>query len=107
MRAVRTTVLVLITAALLLTHQPTGSAATSGISFSGRGWGHGVGLSQYGAKAMAADGATYSGILHRYFTDTSLVPLAGAAAGSFVVSDPTPLWVGLLQNQNVVTFTTV
>ena len=84
---------------------PTGAVgATPDISFSGSGWGDGVGLSQYGAKAMGADGATYQQILARYFTGTSIGPPATVAAGTFVATDSSPLWVGLLQNSSNVTF---
>ena len=38
------------------------------IVFVGRGWGHGVGLSQFGAKGMADDGYTYKQILEHYYT---------------------------------------
>lgn len=34
-----------------------------------KGFGHGVGLSQYGAKILAAEGKTYEEILKKYFTD--------------------------------------
>ena len=37
------------------------------ISFETRGYGHGVGLSQYGAKALAEDGKTYREILSQYY----------------------------------------
>ena len=40
--------------------------------FSGEGWGHGVGMSQYGAKGMAAAGFTYDEILTHYYTGTTL-----------------------------------
>jgi stage II sporulation protein D len=36
-------------------------------SFSGRGWGHGVGLCQYGARGRAAAGQTYEQILKAYY----------------------------------------
>ena len=36
--------------------------------FSGSGWGHGVGLSQWGAKAMADNGYDYLAILLHYYT---------------------------------------
>ncbi len=35
--------------------------------FSGRGWGHGVGLCQYGAKTMAEQGIKYKDILSHYY----------------------------------------
>jgi stage II sporulation protein D len=39
---------------------------------SGRGWGHGVGMSQYGAYGMAKEGASYARILTYYYTGTEL-----------------------------------
>ena len=36
--------------------------------FSGAGSGHGVGMSQYGAKGMAEKGYTYEEILKHYYT---------------------------------------
>ncbi len=36
----------------------------------GGGWGHGVGMSQYGAKAFAENGASYGTILRHYYTGT-------------------------------------
>jgi stage II sporulation protein D len=40
----------------------------------GRGWGHGVGLSQYGAFGLAKQGTTYDRILAHYYPGTSLGP---------------------------------
>jgi stage II sporulation protein D len=40
----------------------------------GRGWGHGVGLSQYGAFGLARQGTTYDRILAHYYPGTSLGP---------------------------------
>src|SRR5688572_26552268 len=39
---------------------------------SGRGWGHGVGLSQWGAYGFARQGATYDQILGHYYQGTTL-----------------------------------
>jgi len=41
--------------------------------FSGKGWGHGVGLCQVGAYGMALRGKTYEDILHHYYTGVDLV----------------------------------
>lgn len=41
--------------------------------FSGRGSGHGVGLSQWGAKGMADNGYSYKEILKHYYPGTDLV----------------------------------
>lgn len=43
--------------------------------FEGRGFGHGVGLSQWGAHAMAEQGNRYDEILRFYYTDVSIRPL--------------------------------
>ena len=42
------------------------------ITLYGRGWGHGVGLSQWGARAMADHGWTSSRILQFYYPGTVL-----------------------------------
>jgi len=43
------------------------------ITVEGKGNGHGVGLSQFGAKAMAAQGKSYTDILNFYYPGVSLV----------------------------------
>ncbi|HEY8551830.1 MAG TPA: SpoIID/LytB domain-containing protein [Thermaerobacter sp.] len=43
--------------------------------FRGRGWGHGVGLDQWGAEAMARRGRSYRDILAHYYPGTRLVRL--------------------------------
>lgn len=40
----------------------------------GRGWGHGTGMSQWGAHGMALRGATYREILAHYYTGTVVGP---------------------------------
>ena len=44
-------------------------------TFTVTGFGHGVGMSQYGANVMAADGADYREILAHYYPGTALVSL--------------------------------
>ena len=41
-------------------------------SFTTRGYGHGVGMSQWGAKALAEQGADYRAILAHYYPGTEL-----------------------------------
>ena len=43
-----------------------------GVTFSQRGYGHGVGMSQAGANGMAANGAAYQEILAHYYPGTAL-----------------------------------
>jgi len=51
------------------------SKTETGVRFEGRGYGHGVGLSQWGAYAMAENGKTYDEIIRYYFKDIDLVKL--------------------------------
>lgn len=44
----------------------------SRIKFYGRGWGHGVGMCQWGAKGMAERGANYRQILQYYYPETKI-----------------------------------
>ncbi len=44
----------------------------TGFVFEGTGWGHSVGMSQYGAKGMAEAGYSYVDILLHYFPGTNL-----------------------------------
>jgi stage II sporulation protein D len=46
-----------------------------GMTFFGRGWGHGVGMCQVGAFGMALDGATYEDILKKYYKGIDLKTL--------------------------------
>lgn len=45
----------------------------AGLVFHVQGYGHGVGMSQYGAEAMAQRGIGYQDILHHYYTGVELV----------------------------------
>ena len=95
---------VLVLAAGVVVSSATPAVGNSDYSLEGAGWGHGVGLSQYGSRAMAADSATYEEILSRYFPGTLVVPFDMAAAGTFLTAETTPLWVGLLQRVGTVSF---
>lgn len=50
----------------------TVKAENGGITFTTRGYGHRVGMSQYGAQAMALSGSTYRQILAHYYKGTVL-----------------------------------
>lgn len=63
--------------------------------FQGGGWGHDVGMSQYGARAMADAGSDYGEILGHYYS--GLVP---EPAGSFL---PEELIVGLAVTSEPIT----
>ena len=84
---------------LALTTPAQANDATADLMFSGSGWGHGVGLSQFGARSMADGGDSAYEILEHYFTGASIRHVDNLLAGSFISLDEDPLWVGLLQNQ--------
>lgn len=46
------------------------------VTFTTLGYGHGVGMSQYGARGMAADGNRYQEILAYYYPSTELVTIS-------------------------------
>ena len=50
----------------------TASALNTYFTFKGTGWGHGVGMSQYGAKGMAESGYNFSEILTHYFQGAAI-----------------------------------
>ena len=53
--------------------QPSGGGASNGnFVITGTGNGHNVGLSQYGAKAMAEQGFGFQEILNFYYTDITI-----------------------------------
>jgi stage II sporulation protein D len=56
---------------------PSGEVAR--FVFTGKGWGHGVGLCQVGASGMAQAGATYDQVLKHYYAGIQVGP-AGAEA---------------------------
>ncbi len=47
--------------------------ANDAFVFVGSGHGHGVGMSQWGAQAMAQRGSTYREIIQTFYPETSLV----------------------------------
>lgn len=47
----------------------------TGLRFDGRGWGHGLGLSQWGAYKLASGGMNYRQILGHYYSGTKLTTI--------------------------------
>ena len=52
------------------------------IRFEGRGWGHGVGLCQWGAQGFALEGMDFQGILERAYPGAELSRFPGGALSS-------------------------
>src|SRR5712691_7654264 len=54
---------------------PAGAATPAAtFVFTGHGWGHGIGLSQYGALGYAQHGSAYIDIVSHYYPGTELGP---------------------------------
>ncbi|HYH27848.1 MAG TPA: hypothetical protein VEA19_03605, partial [Actinomycetota bacterium] len=85
----RKTIPLTLTSALVLSL--AGPAAGRDFDFLGGGWGHGVGLSQYGAYGLAKKGWSPGSILRTYYRNTSIVARDAPSGGAFRV--------GLLQNR--------
>jgi SpoIID/LytB domain protein len=67
--------LVPLVALLVLACAPSANAA-SRLVIRGAGFGHGIGMSQYGAYGLALQGVGYQAILTRYYTGTQLAQLS-------------------------------
>jgi SpoIID/LytB domain protein len=78
------------------TPNPTPSFPTSvttlgsSVRFYGRGWGHGVGLSQYGARGRAIAGQTAEHILAAYYKGTTLGTISPTKAVRVLVLNAFP-----------------
>ncbi len=81
--------------ALAIVPAPGAAAAGPSFAIGGRGWGHGVGMSQWGAKGLADGGATGKQILAHFY--------AGTALGTPTL--PGTIRVGLIQNQPAIHLT--
>ena len=68
--------LLLLTALLTLAVPATADAATRWV-VKGGGWGHGLGMSQYGAYGQALEGRGYRKIVLHYYRHTQLGQAAG------------------------------
>jgi stage II sporulation protein D len=60
----------------------------------GAGQGHGIGLCQRGAKAMAEEGSSFRQILNHYFPNTGLMPIGEPVRGSADLWEPPCLRAG-------------
>ena len=86
-------------------------------TFTGAGWGHGVGLSQYGAKGLAELGASFctdtnsctgEEIVDYYFQDVSIKNLSEISLSSpSIASSTEAIWVNLARNANSTNITTL
>ena len=73
----RLALLLAFIAAAMVVAVPAASARTI-YTLTGHGWGHGIGLSQYGALGYAQHGWAYDAILAHYYQGTTLAPLSNS-----------------------------
>ncbi len=66
-------------------------------TFNGGGWGHGTGMSQYGALGQAIQGRSFGEILRHYFTGVGIARLR-EDPGPGQIGSEGPVWVGLEQD---------
>ena len=100
----RKTALAYILIALIALVPFPADAAGNDVVFAGSGWGHGVGMTQYGAYGMALQGSSAAAILAHYYPTTSLGTISSGAVKPFLLSEEMPLWVGVMQDEQTVTF---
>jgi stage II sporulation protein D len=68
-----------VATALLIAVSAAEASSQTSFTLTGRGWGHGIGMSQWGAYGLAKHGSTYKEILKHYYT----------GIGFTTVKDPT------------------
>jgi SpoIID/LytB domain protein len=90
--------LALLAAAFLTTTPAVGGATIRTFTFYGSGYGHGLGLSQWGAYGMAQQGKTYRQILTHFYKGTTVEKAPSA---------PWNLRIGLVQSKRLVHLTAV
>lgn len=92
--------IVLALTSIVVGAAPASAHSSDAYIFTGGGWGHGVGMSQYGAQAQALAGFTATEILDYYYTDVSHVDRQSLYAATHLLGEDDPiLWIGLLQDQ--------
>ena len=78
--------------------------------FEGAGWGHGVGLSQYGAKGQAISDPNLSGveIVEYYYPGADIVGLDTLTlSNDYLFTEDNPLWINLATDRTLLTFSAV
>jgi SpoIID/LytB domain protein len=99
------------------TKQAMRSYSSTTFTFTGSGWGHGVGLSQYGTKGLTELGAQFCNntssctseeVVKYYFQGTNVRNLGDISLSSpDIASNNNALWVGLARNAKNITLTTL
>jgi len=99
------------------TKQAMRSYSSVSFTFQGSGWGHGVGLSQYGTKGLTELGASFCSntsscssneVVSYYFQGTSVKQLSEISLSSpDIATNNNALWVGLARNARSINLTSL
>lgn len=105
----RILILVVMLASTLIAAVPAqAETSPATVTFYGGGYGHAVGMSQYGANAMAADGKSPLDIVRFYYGDSTSIQdhssLAAYTSPHPVASFNPNVWVGLRRDVTKLTF---
>src|SRR5438034_8710210 len=84
--------LALATALALMAAASPASAARTSFTIRGAGFGHGIGLSQYGAYGYAVHGASYRDIVLHYYKGTHLENVGGRTIRVLLQSGQKVIW---------------
>jgi hypothetical protein len=100
---------VCVVALAMLPALPAAAATTEPWVFEGGGWGHGVGLSQYGSQALALAGKDADFIIDFYYSGAQVKTLAeiGPDQAEPWLTGDNAIWVGLASNLTSRTFTAI
>jgi SpoIID/LytB domain protein len=96
-------ILVALTGVMLVSSVLPAYGADNQVTVTGGGWGHGIGMSQYGAKAHAEGGNTAHEILQYFYTGASV----GTVGQGGLVGHASPLRIGVGQSMTRFDFSAV
>ena len=88
---------------MVLTGITPAQAAENQVTITGGGWGHGIGMSQWGAKALADGGSNAEQILQHFYSGASI----GNVGSGELVGHAEPLRIGVGQNMTRFDFSAV
>lgn len=95
----------MLTSALIPATAAQAQTYTPAVTFTGGGFGHAIGMSQYGAYEMAVKGMTTADIINQYYTNVATTDHTDLYSSPHPLSSTnTNIWVGLAQDVNSITF---
>lgn len=86
---------------------PASGESDDAWQFEGGGWGHGLGLSQYGSQGMALDDYSAPEIIDFYYSGADVKSLQSVGDYEEWLDEPEAIWVGLASNQTARSFAAI